>query len=326
MTAKVVADYEGKVVLVTGAGNGIGRASALAFAAAGASVAVVDKDAELGSATVESIGKVGRGRGRFFACDVSDEDQVEGLVKAVTDAFGRLDFAHNNAGISPATGNTVQCPKSLWDAMVGVNLTGVWLCMKYEIPAILAGGGGSIVNTASGSGITATANAPAYVATKHGVVGLTKGAALEFRDSGPTDQCRLPGDDAHGDGAGWDRRGQVHHGRHGRPLSDAPDRRSRRDRPGRPLALQRRGVIRQWSDHSRRWRHRGRPDDLRGLSIVDLAPQPSALTDAGADGPGRGGPPFVPATKLRSTPAGRHSPLSPTSTKVALRTSGSGWS
>ncbi len=129
--------FEGRVALVTGAGSGIGRASAQAFAAAGARVAVVDVDPAGGAGTVALVEADG-GEARAFTCDVSDEDQVAALVRAVTEAYGRLDFAHNNAGISPATGDCVRCPKDQWDATIAVNLTGVWLCIKHEIPAMVA--------------------------------------------------------------------------------------------------------------------------------------------------------------------------------------------
>jgi NAD(P)-dependent dehydrogenase (short-subunit alcohol dehydrogenase family) len=171
-------DFSGKVALVTGAGSGIGRASARAFARAGAAVAVVDVDEAGGRATIESLEDASRAQ--FFKCNVASEDEVAALVAAVTRTFGKLDFAHNNAGISPRTGPTAECSKELWDAIVGVNLTGVWLCMKHEIPAMLAAGGGAIVNTSSGAGIVGVANQPPYVAAKHGVVGLTKTAALEY--------------------------------------------------------------------------------------------------------------------------------------------------
>lgn len=174
----------GKVALVTGGSTGIGRASCLAFAREGAKVVVADVNGEAGEGTAQWIRAAG-GEAVFVRADVSVDDEVGAMVRTAVATYGRLDCAFNNAGIAGAIGaSTHAYPDDAWDRVIGINLKGVWLCMKHEIPQMLAQGGGAIVNTASIWGLVGAPGAAAYVASKHGVVGLTRAAALEYAPQG----------------------------------------------------------------------------------------------------------------------------------------------
>lgn len=186
-------DYgmEGKVALVTGAAGGIGRAAALAFARSGASVLVCDVNEAGGRETVALIEAAGRGRAAWQRCDVSRAEDVRAMVAAAVDGFGRLDFAFNNAGINSITANEYE--DEVWARSIGVNLTGVMLCMREEAEVMLRSGGGAIVNTASMNGVVGNPAQPAYTAAKHGVVGLTRHAALRWAAAGIRVNAVCPG-------------------------------------------------------------------------------------------------------------------------------------
>src|SRR5436309_8260313 len=173
-------DFAGKVAFVTGAANGIGRAAALAFAREGANVVAADIAEQGNRETARLIEQQG-GRALAVKCNVIQTDDVKAALEKTVAAFGRLDFAFNNAGIEPRKpAPTADYDEEEWNRIIAIDLRGVFLCMKYEIPLMLKQGGGAIVNTSSGAGVKGVKDQAAYVAVKHGVVGLTKSAALDY--------------------------------------------------------------------------------------------------------------------------------------------------
>lgn len=176
-------NFQGRVALVTGAATGIGRAAALDFAEKGAYVVVADVNAIEANKTLKLIEKA-KGKAIFIEVDVAKEKEVKEMLAKTLETFGRLDFSCNNAGIEGVSAPTAEMKTADWQRVIDVNLTGVFLCMKHEISAMLNAGGGAIVNVASILGQVAFANAAAYTAAKHGVLGLTKAAALEYSAMG----------------------------------------------------------------------------------------------------------------------------------------------
>ncbi len=170
---------EGKVSLITGGGSGIGKATALAFAREGSKVVVADVNVDGGDETVRLIQDTG-GEATFVRADVSNASDVSAMVDHAVQTYNRLDCAFNNAGVSGGPGRIHEYTEDDWSRVLDINLTGVWLCLKYEIIQMLNQGGGAIVNTASVMGLVGGSRSPAYGATKHGVVGLTKTAAVDY--------------------------------------------------------------------------------------------------------------------------------------------------
>jgi NAD(P)-dependent dehydrogenase (short-subunit alcohol dehydrogenase family) len=178
-----MSDLKGKIALITGAGSGIGRSCAMVIAQKGAKVVVSDIDVTKGAETTKLIQEIG-GEATFVKADVSQAADVEALIAATIAAYGRLDIAVNNAGIGGEAAPTGEYPIESWQKVIDINLTGVFYGLRYQIPAMLKSGGGSIVNMASILGSVGFATASAYVAAKHGVLGLTKAAALEYAAQG----------------------------------------------------------------------------------------------------------------------------------------------
>jgi NAD(P)-dependent dehydrogenase (short-subunit alcohol dehydrogenase family) len=185
-------DFTGKVALITGGANGIGRATAMAFMRAGAKLVLVDRDQAAGDGAAGAIRQQG-GEAKFVAADVTKSADVQNYVKAALDAYGRIDCFFNNAGIEGKIAHTADCDEAMFDQVIAVNVKGVFLGLRHVLPVMIKQGSGAVVNTASVAGLTGTPGMPAYVASKHAVLGLTKTASGEVARAGVRVNAVCPG-------------------------------------------------------------------------------------------------------------------------------------